>query len=171
VVEILDDDAPPPGWGQWENWTAPTPKPAAGVLVVLEDGRVVPWRLTHGAEASSSCAGLPAPNTVVVGLEQEREPAGAPLAYFNEAQAKQALWQEFRDHGASLNNALNEALRIHAGPTWQIFKVRAFVVEFEIFSCRFRARAFSDHAFSRVSFIIDKILRAVLKRGITASIS
>jgi hypothetical protein len=78
----------------------------------------------------------------VAALEQEWEPAGAPLAYFNEAQAEQALWQEFGDHGASLNNTLNEALRIHAGPTWQIFKVRAFVVELEIFSCRFGARAF-----------------------------
>jgi hypothetical protein len=33
-------------------------------------------------------------------------------AHFNEAQAEQALWQEFRDHDASLNNMLNEALRI-----------------------------------------------------------
>jgi hypothetical protein len=46
------------------------------------------------------------------------------------------LWQKFQDHGASLNNTLNEALLIHAGPTWQIFKVRAFIIEFEIFSCR-----------------------------------
>jgi hypothetical protein len=30
VVEIPDDDAPPPGWGQWENWPAPAPEPAAG---------------------------------------------------------------------------------------------------------------------------------------------
>jgi hypothetical protein len=107
----------------------------------------------------------------VVGLEQEREPAGAPLTYFNEAQAEQALWQKFRDYGASLNNMLNEALQIHAGPTWQIFKVRAFVVEFEIFSCRFRARAFSDLAFSRVLFIVNRSLRAALKSGISASIS
>jgi hypothetical protein len=124
VVEIPDDDTPPPEWGQWENWPAPAPELAAGVLVVREDG----------GEASSSRAGLPAPNTTVAGLEQGREPAGAPPAYFNEAQAEQALWQEFRDHGASLNNALNEALRIHAGPAWQIFKVRAFSVELEVFS-------------------------------------
>jgi hypothetical protein len=142
VVEIPDDDAPPPGWGQWEDWPAPAPEPAAGVLVVREDGRVVPRRPTHGAEASSSRAGLPAPNIAVVGPEQEREPTGAPPAYFNKAQAEQALWQEFRDHGVSLNNALNEALQIHTGPTWQIFKVRAFGVELEIFSCRFRAGAF-----------------------------
>jgi hypothetical protein len=142
VVEIPDDDAPPPGWGKWEDWPAPAPEPTAGVLVVWEDCRVVPWRPTHGAEASSSRAGLPALDTAVAGLEQEQEPAGAPPAYFNEAQAEQALWQEFRDHEASLNNALNEALRIHAGPTWQIFKVHAFGFELEMFSCRFRAREF-----------------------------
>jgi hypothetical protein len=52
--------------------------------------------------------------------------ASALPAHFNEAQAGQVLWQAFRDHGASLNNALNVALRIHAGPAWQIFKVRMF---------------------------------------------
>jgi hypothetical protein len=171
VVEIPDDDAPPPRWGQWENWPALAPETAAGVLVVWEDGCVVPRRPTHGVEASSSRAGLPAPNTTVVHLEQEREPTGVPPAYFNEAQAEQALWQEFRDHEASLNNVLNEVLRIHVGPTWQIFKVRALIVEFEIFPYRFRACASSDPAFFCVSFIVDKSLRVVLKRGITASIS
>jgi hypothetical protein len=78
VVEIPDDDALPPEWGQWENWPVPAPEPAARVLVVREDGRVVPWWLTHGAEALLSRAGLPVPNTAVVGLEREREPAGAP---------------------------------------------------------------------------------------------
>jgi hypothetical protein len=59
--------------------------------------------------------------------EHVREHATVPPAHFNEVQAEQALWQEFRDHGASLNNALNEALRIDAGLAWQIFKVRGFV--------------------------------------------
>jgi hypothetical protein len=45
----------------------------------------------------------------------------APTAHFSEAHAEQPLWQEFRDHGASLNNTLNEALRIHAGPAWRVF--------------------------------------------------
>jgi hypothetical protein len=54
AVEIPDDDAPPPGWGQWENWPAPAPEPAAGVLVMREDGCVMPRHPTHGAEASSS---------------------------------------------------------------------------------------------------------------------
>jgi hypothetical protein len=128
-------------------------------------------RPTHGAEASSSRAGLLASNTTVAHLEQEREPASAPPAYFNEAQAEQALWQEFCDHKSLLNNVLNEALRIHAGPAWQIFKVRALIVEFEVFSCCFCARAFPDSAFSRISFIVDRSLRVELERGITTWIS
>jgi hypothetical protein len=47
--------------------------------------------------------------------EQEWECVDTPLAHFSSGQAKQALWQEFRDHGASLNRALNEVLRIHGG--------------------------------------------------------
>jgi hypothetical protein len=127
-------------------------------LVVQEDDRVVPRQPTHGAEASSSRA-------------EEREPAGAPLAYFNKAQAEQALRQEFRDHRTSLNNSLNEALRIHARSAWWIFKVCAFTTEFEVCSCCFCARAFPDFAFSRISFTVDRSLRARLERGITASIS
>jgi hypothetical protein len=42
---------------------------------------------------------------------------------FVDAQAEQGLWQELRDHGASLNRALNEALRIHNGPAWRVFQV------------------------------------------------
>jgi hypothetical protein len=53
-----------------------------------------------------------------------------PPAHFSEAQAEQALWQEFRNHVAFLNNTLNEALRIHGGPTWRIFQVRVSSVEF-----------------------------------------
>jgi hypothetical protein len=64
----------------------------------------------NGAGASSSRAG-PAAR-----LEQEREHADGPPAHFIEAQTEQGLWQELRDHDASLNWALNEALRIHSGP-------------------------------------------------------
>jgi hypothetical protein len=85
-------------------------------LVVRADDCVMPRRLSHGADASSSCAALPALDAVVARPEQERGRAGAPPAFFDEAQAEQALWQEFRNHDASLNNALNEALRIHGGP-------------------------------------------------------
>jgi hypothetical protein len=85
VVDILDDDAPPPGWGQWESWTTPAPEPAAGVLVMREDGCMMPRRQTHGAEASSSWATLPAPDSIVTHPEQERGLTGAPPAHFDEA--------------------------------------------------------------------------------------
>jgi hypothetical protein len=126
----------------------------AGVLVVREDGCMVPWQPMHGAEASSSRAGLPTADTNVACSERERERASAPPAYFNEAQAEQALWQEFRDHGVSPNNALNEALRIHAGPAWQIFKVRTLVAEFENFPRRLCTLAFSDFAFSHICSLL-----------------
>jgi hypothetical protein len=171
VVEIPDDDIPPPGWGQWENWPTPAPEPAAGVLVMREDGCVMPRQPTHGAEATSSRAGLPAPDAIVAHLEQERGPTSTLPAHFNEAQAEQALWQEFRDHDTSLNNALNEALRIHAGPAWHFFKVRVLIIEFEVFPCHFCARAFPDFAFSRTLFAVDRSWRARLERGTTASIS
>jgi hypothetical protein len=91
------------------------------VLVMREDGCVVPRQPTHGAEASSSPAVLLAPDVAVARLEQERKPTSAPPAHSNDAQTEQALWQKLRDHGASHNNTLNEALRIHAGPAWQVF--------------------------------------------------
>jgi hypothetical protein len=136
-----------------------------------EDDCVMPQQPTHGAEASSSRAGLPAPDATVARLEQEREPASAPPAHFNEAQAEQALWQEFRDHDASFNNVLNEALRIHAGPAWQIFRVRVLIVEFEVFPCRFCAHSLPDFAFSHTLFAVDRSWRAGLERGTTTSIS
>jgi hypothetical protein len=86
-----------------------------------EDGCVMPRHPTCGVEASSSRATLPAPDGTAAHPEQERERASAPPVHFSEAQAEQALWQEFRDHGASLNNMLNEVLRIHAGPAWRVF--------------------------------------------------
>jgi hypothetical protein len=43
---------------------------------------------------------------------------------FADAQEEQELWGELRDHGAALNRALNEALRIHGGPAWRVFQVR-----------------------------------------------
>jgi hypothetical protein len=85
-------------------------------LVLREDDYVMPQRPTHDVEASSSHAILPAPDVVVAHPEQERGHTGAPPAHFDEAQAEQALWQEFRDNDVSINNALNEALRVHGGP-------------------------------------------------------
>jgi hypothetical protein len=59
-----------------------------------------------GAEDSSSHAGHSAP-----GEGRVDEPPS-----FADAQEEQQLWGELRDHGAALNRALNEALRIHGGP-------------------------------------------------------
>jgi hypothetical protein len=56
-------------------------------------------------------------------LEQGQGEADAPPAHFVDAQAEQGLWEELRDHGASLNRALNEALWIHSGPAWRAFQV------------------------------------------------
>jgi hypothetical protein len=65
---------------------------------------------------------------------QHRSRSGnAPPARFVDAQAEQALWQEFRDHGASLNRALDEVLRIHGGPAWGIFRVCDFSSGFAVF--------------------------------------
>jgi hypothetical protein len=58
-----------------------------------------------------------------VRLEEGQDAADAPLAHFIDAQAEQGLWEELRDHGPSLNRALNEVLRIHSGPTWCAFQV------------------------------------------------
>jgi hypothetical protein len=68
----------------------------------------------RGVEASSSYAVPP-------GLGEERVDETPAFA---DAQEEQQLWEELRDHGASLNRALNEALRIHSGPAWHVFQVR-----------------------------------------------
>jgi hypothetical protein len=73
VVDIPDDDTPPPGSGQWENWPTLAPELAAR---------------THGAEASTSRAALPAPDAIVMRPEQERGHASVPPAHFDEAQAE-----------------------------------------------------------------------------------
>jgi hypothetical protein len=67
----------------------------------------------HGAEASSSRVGRSAPGEGRVG----DPPASA------DAQGEQELWGELRNHGAALDRALNEALRIHGGPAWRVFQV------------------------------------------------
>jgi hypothetical protein len=81
-----------------------------------EDGCVMSRHPTHGAKASSSRAVLPTLDGTVACLEQGREHVSVLPAHFSEAQVKQTLWQEFRDHDALLNIALNEALQIHGGP-------------------------------------------------------
>jgi hypothetical protein len=90
-----------------------------------EDDCVMPQRPTHDTKALSSRAGLLAPDVTVARPEQGH--VSTPPAHFDEAQAEQVLWQEFRDHSASLNNTLNEALRINRGPAWRVFQVRVLV--------------------------------------------
>jgi hypothetical protein len=95
VVEVPDDDTPPPGWDQWGSLPAPAPEPPVGALVVRDDGCVMSGRPADGAEASSSRAVLPASDDVAARPEQEWERAITPPAHFADAQAEQALWQEF----------------------------------------------------------------------------
>jgi hypothetical protein len=85
--------------------------------VAQGDAGTAPGRPADGAGPSSSRAGPAAC------LEQGQEGADAPPPHFIDAQAVQGLWKELRDHGASLNRALNEALRIHSGPAWRVFQV------------------------------------------------
>jgi hypothetical protein len=94
----------------------------------------------RGAEASSSRAALPSSGGTAVCPEQEGERVNVSPTHFSEAQAEQALWEEFRDHGASLNRALNEALRIHGGPPWRVFQVCDFSPGFAIFPLLFFPR-------------------------------
>jgi hypothetical protein len=89
--------------------------------VVRDDGGEALGCPTDGAGASSSRAALPSSGGPAAHPEQERERAGAPPAHFVEAQVEQELWQELRDDGASLNWALNEALRIHSSAAWCVF--------------------------------------------------
>jgi hypothetical protein len=68
--------------------------------------------------------------------EQGRERAITPSTHF----AEQELWQEFHDHGSSLNRALNEALRIHSGPAWRVFHVRGCPLSLVILPLSFLSR-------------------------------
>jgi hypothetical protein len=113
VVEVLDDDSPPPGWDQWASFPTRSPEPQEGVLVRRREGHMVAGDRGLGAEASSSRAGHP---TQVEGA------AGDPPA-FADARGEQELWGELRSHGATLDRALNEALRVHGGPAWRVFQV------------------------------------------------
>jgi hypothetical protein len=100
-------------------------------------------RPADSTEASSSHAVLPASDGAAARPEQDQERVIAPLAHFADAQAEQALWQEFRDHGTSLNRA-RKALRIHSGPAWRVFQVRDCSLSLVVLPSRsFRVRAFS----------------------------
>jgi hypothetical protein len=133
AVEIPDDDVPPPGWDQWASLPTSALEPPAGALVRREDDRVTAGHLERGAEASLSHAALPASGGHAASPERERERVDMPPAHFAEAQAEQELWQELRDHSASLNRALNEALWIHSGQAWRVFRVRSCSLNFVFF--------------------------------------
>jgi hypothetical protein len=60
VVEVLDDDSPPPGWDQWASFPTRSPEPQEGALVRRHEGHMVAGDRGHSAEASSSRAGHPA---------------------------------------------------------------------------------------------------------------
>jgi hypothetical protein len=121
-----------------------------------EDGCMMSRHPTHDVEASSSRAALAAPDGATARPEQE-------------------LWQEFCDLGASLNNVLIEALRIHAGPAWRAFQVRNFCWVSEFFPPLFLLSLSRLH-FLKLSFPFalsagDRSWRAELGRGTTASIN
>jgi hypothetical protein len=113
VVEVLDDDSPPPGWDQWGSFPTRSPEPQEGALVRRHEGHMVAGGRGHGAEASSSRAGHPA----------QAEGAVDDPPAFADARGEQELWGELRSHGATLNHALNEALHVHGGPAWRVFQV------------------------------------------------
>jgi hypothetical protein len=112
VVEV-SDDSPPPGWDQWASFPTRSPEPQEGALVRRHEGHMVAGDRGHGAEASSSRAGRSA---------QVEGVADDPPA-FADARGEQELWGELRSHGATLDRALNEALRVHGGPAWRVFQV------------------------------------------------
>jgi hypothetical protein len=106
---------------------------------------VVPDTRRQGIDVSWCAA---RPRRCLVRPEQGLRHADAPPAHFDEAQAEQALWQEFRDYGTSINNALTKELRVHGGPSFQIFQVRV--------SRRIQgplSRSLSAHAFSNLAFL------------------
>jgi hypothetical protein len=113
VMEVPDDDSPPPGWDQWTSFPTRSPEPQEGALVRWREGHMVAGDRGHGAEASSARAGHSA---------QVEGAVGDPPA-FADAQGEQELCGELRSHGATLNRTPNEALRVHGGPAWRVFQV------------------------------------------------
>jgi hypothetical protein len=91
-----------------------------------EDGCVMSQRPAHDAEASTSHAAPPARDVAVAHPKRGLRRVDALPTHFDEAQAEQALWQEFRDYDTSINNALTEALRIQGGPSIRIFQVSVY---------------------------------------------
>jgi hypothetical protein len=87
VVEVPDDDTPPPGWDQWGSLPAPSPELSVGALVVRDDGCVMSGCPADGVEASSLRAVFPVSDGATARPEQERERTIPPPAHFADAQA------------------------------------------------------------------------------------
>jgi hypothetical protein len=62
---------------------------------------------------------------------------------FADAQGEQELWGELRSHGATLDRALNEALRVHDGPAWRVFQV-GHRCSFSSFLCFYALSLYHD---------------------------
>jgi hypothetical protein len=95
VVEIPDDDSPPPGWDHWVSFPTSSSESQEGALVRRRDGHMVAGGRGHGAEASSSRACRSAPG--------EGRVDGPPA--FADAQEEQELW------GSSATTALRSTER------------------------------------------------------------
>jgi hypothetical protein len=148
AVDAADDGAP--RVGPIEGQPALAPKRTPKVLVMREDGYVMSQRPAHDAEASISHTATPALDVAVAHTEQGLRRADAPPTHFNKDQAKQAFWQEFRDHDASINNVLTKALRIHRGPSIWIFQVSVFRRIRDLLPHPFCVRTFPNSAFLHV---------------------
>jgi hypothetical protein len=108
-----------------------------------DDDCVMSQRLAHDAEVCTSHPAPPASNISISQPEQGLPRPEAPRAPLDEAQAEQALWQEFRDHDTSINNALTEALRLHGGPSFQIFEVSVLCLTRGLFLVFFSFECFA----------------------------
>jgi hypothetical protein len=80
----------------------------------------------HDAKVLTSRATLPASDVAISQPKQGLRRLGVPRTLLDKAQAEQMLWQEFRDHDASINNAQTEALRLHGGLSFRLFEVGVF---------------------------------------------
>jgi hypothetical protein len=75
------------------------------------------------------------------------------------------LWQELRDHGASLNRALNEALRIHSSLAWRVFQVSWISSNLTVSPpALFRVRALPDSFSYRLSCWLQDLERRAQER-------
>jgi hypothetical protein len=146
VMEIPDDDVLPPGWDQWVSLPASAPEPPTGALVVRGDvGAALGSRLMVSGPHRRTL------DPRRVRSRSESMPARRRPTSSRPRRSK-GLWRELRDHGASLNRALNEALRIHSGPAWRVFQVSWISSDLAFLPpSPFRVRVFPDSFSSRLA--------------------